>query len=127
MSLQSEYQKNQYLCHKNESETMKLFNSNNCCRVLVLISVISIAMTLSAKPAKTQDDVPARLHWIGQTPLSDKPVSFGIPFSKGEMKVGEEAVYHFTYIVDEDMADHMVLEVDQTSYDGTHKYIDLGL
>ena len=85
MSLQSEYQKNQYLCHKNESETMKLFNSNNCCRVLVLISVISIAMTLSAKPAKTQDDVPARLHWIGHTPQAAKPVSFGIPFNKGEM------------------------------------------
>lgn len=28
----------------------------------------------------------ARLHWIGQVPASDKPVSFGIPFHKGEMK-----------------------------------------
>lgn len=30
--------------------------------------------------------VPARLHWIGQTPEAAKPVSFGIPFCKGEMK-----------------------------------------
>ena len=28
----------------------------------------------------------ARLHWIGQTPANNKPVSFGIPFSKGEFK-----------------------------------------
>lgn len=31
-------------------------------------------------------DVPARLHWIGKTPAADRPVSFGIPFNKGEMK-----------------------------------------
>ncbi len=29
---------------------------------------------------------PARLHWIGKTPASDKPVSFGIPFNRGDMK-----------------------------------------
>ncbi|MBR0434321.1 MAG: hypothetical protein IJK15_11610 [Bacteroidaceae bacterium] len=28
----------------------------------------------------------ARLHWIGKTPATAKPVSFGIPFLKGEMK-----------------------------------------
>ena len=28
----------------------------------------------------------AQLHWIGKTPLTAKPVSFGIPFLKGEMK-----------------------------------------
>ena len=28
----------------------------------------------------------AQLHWIGQTPAQAKPVSFGIPFSKGEFK-----------------------------------------
>jgi len=31
-------------------------------------------------------DTTARLHWIGQTPANNKPVSFGIPFSKGEFK-----------------------------------------
>lgn len=29
---------------------------------------------------------PACLHWIGKTPSTARPVSFGIPFSKGEMK-----------------------------------------
>jgi len=31
-------------------------------------------------------EIPARLHWIGKTPEAAKPVSFGIPFSKGEFK-----------------------------------------
>ncbi len=31
-------------------------------------------------------DTAVKLHWIGQTPQNDKPVSFGIPFSKGEFK-----------------------------------------
>lgn len=35
---------------------------------------------------------PARLHWIGKTPVADKPVSFGIPFRKGEMKVKDAFV-----------------------------------
>ena len=35
---------------------------------------------------------PARLHWIGKTPAADKPVSFGIPFHRGEMKVKDAFV-----------------------------------
>ncbi|MCR5821067.1 MAG: hypothetical protein K6F94_09025 [Bacteroidaceae bacterium] len=31
-------------------------------------------------------DSAVKLHWIGQTPQNDKPVSFGIPFAKGEFK-----------------------------------------
>ena len=31
-------------------------------------------------------EIPARLHWIGRTPEAAKPVSFGIPFAKGEFK-----------------------------------------
>jgi hypothetical protein len=29
-------------------------------------------------------DVP--LHWVGTTPMADRPVSFGVPFAKGELK-----------------------------------------
>ena len=32
------------------------------------------------------DPTPARLHWIGKTPEAAKPVSFGIPFLRGELK-----------------------------------------
>ena len=31
------------------------------------------------------------LHWIGQTPASDKPVSFGVPFAQGEFKAKDHA------------------------------------
>ncbi|MBQ9285380.1 MAG: hypothetical protein IJ209_03720 [Bacteroidaceae bacterium] len=36
--------------------------------------------------AAAQAQEPARLHWIGSVPAADKPVSFGIPFNRGEMK-----------------------------------------
>ena len=36
--------------------------------------------------------VPAQLHWIGKTPEAAKPVSFGIPFNRGEMKVKDAFV-----------------------------------
>ena len=31
----------------------------------------------------------ARLHWIGQTPAAARPISFGIPFNRGEMRVND--------------------------------------
>ena len=51
----------------------------------ILIAFLFVVATRAASftaPA----DVPARLHWIGKTPAADRPVSFGIPFNKGEMK-----------------------------------------
>lgn len=38
-------------------------------------------------------DTTAKLHWIGQTPQDSKPVSFGIPFSKGEFKPNDRFVF----------------------------------
>jgi len=40
----------------------------------------------SAMQVKAQTETTARLHWIGKTPTTAQPVSFGIPFLKGEMK-----------------------------------------
>jgi len=37
-------------------------------------------------PVMAFADTTARLHWIGKTPEASKPVSFGIPFQKGEMR-----------------------------------------
>ena len=49
----------------------------------LLILSTGIANTTAAK---TNDPVPAKLHWIGNTPTEAKPVRFGIPFNKGEMR-----------------------------------------
>jgi hypothetical protein len=42
----------------------------------------------------TSDDATAALsvplHWVGQAPAIDKPVSFGVPFRQGELKAGEQ-------------------------------------
>ena len=54
--------------------------------VLALVAAVCAVTTLAAKPQQMQDDVAARLQWIGKTPQGDKPVSFGIPFNKGEMQ-----------------------------------------
>ena len=35
------------------------------------------------------------LHWVGEQPETDKPVSFGVPFSKGEVKSGKELSFRF--------------------------------
>lgn len=52
----------------------------------LLFAFLFLAATYAAVPATSSADVPARLHWIGKTPVADQPVSFGIPFRKGEMK-----------------------------------------
>ena len=45
-----------------------------------------IAMLLAFPVRSIAVEIPARLHWIGRTPEAAKPVSFGIPFAKGEFK-----------------------------------------
>ena len=45
-----------------------------------------IAMLLALPVRSIAVEIPARLHWIGRTPEAAKPVSFGIPFAKGEFK-----------------------------------------
>ncbi|MCR4994931.1 MAG: hypothetical protein K6A32_06100 [Bacteroidales bacterium] len=51
---------------------------------ICLLLLAACAGLMHAK--ETTTDTPAQLHWIGQTPAGDRPVSFGIPFRKGEMK-----------------------------------------
>ena len=51
----------------------------------ILFAFLFVFGAKAATPSTTSD-VPARLHWIGKTPVADQPVSFGIPFHKGEMK-----------------------------------------
>lgn len=51
--------------------------------VLAMLAIASLSSALAA------DAVSARLHWIGRVPVSARPVSFGIPFDKGEMKPGD--------------------------------------
>lgn len=46
---------------------------------LILALICSASLTASA-------DTTPRLHWIGPVPQTNKPVSFGIPFLKGEFK-----------------------------------------
>ena len=67
--------------------------SNRFATLILGASLIQAGL-LPSTTAKAEmvSEVPARLHWIGQTPLSDKPVSFGIPFSKGEMKATDAFV-----------------------------------
>ncbi len=48
-----------------------------------------VALLLLALSSAAYADVPARLHWIGAVPSAAKPVSFGIPFLKGEMKASD--------------------------------------
>lgn len=50
------------------------------------------AAAITAEAAVPQDGTPARLHWIGQTPVSDQPVSFGIPFQQGEFRLKKDGV-----------------------------------
>lgn len=52
----------------------------------LIIAAMLCATWATAAPQSGNDDVQARLHWIGKTPAADKPVRFGIPFSKGEFK-----------------------------------------
>ncbi|MBQ8937315.1 MAG: hypothetical protein IJ066_06305, partial [Bacteroidaceae bacterium] len=51
----------------------------------ILLAFLLCSVAGAAAPT-VSTDVPARLHWIGKVPEGDKPVSFGIPFSKGELK-----------------------------------------
>lgn len=51
----------------------------------ILLAFLLCSVAGAAAPT-VPTDVPARLHWIGKVPEGDKPVSFGIPFSKGELK-----------------------------------------
>lgn len=48
-----------------------------------------VALLLLTLSSAAYADVPARLHWIGAVPSAAKPVSFGIPFLKGEMKASD--------------------------------------
>lgn len=57
-----------------------------------LFLLLSVAMPLFATAKAINPIVPARLHWIGDVPKADKPVSFGIPFYKGEMKPSDTFV-----------------------------------
>ena len=41
---------------------------------------------ICSTPLMAFGDTTAHLHWIGSIPQADKPVSFGIPFLKGEFK-----------------------------------------
>ena len=53
----------------------------------LLFLTASCFLCLNTKAAKDPSNpTPARLHWIGNTPASAKPVSFGIPFLQGELK-----------------------------------------
>ena len=47
---------------------------------------LMVALPLSVVAKGNTPDVSARLHWIGSTPTAARPVSFGIPFGKGEFK-----------------------------------------
>jgi len=53
---------------------------------LSILLVFLLCSVAGAAAPTVPTDVPARLHWIGKVPEGDKPVSFGIPFSKGELK-----------------------------------------
>lgn len=56
-------------------------------------------------------------------PCYFKETSGGTGFLLKEMNAGEEAVYHFAYLVDEDMTDNMLLRLGVNPY--KLKYIDL--
>ena len=51
----------------------------------ILLAFLLCSVAGAAAPT-VSTDVPARLHWIGKVPEGDKPVSFGIPFLKDELK-----------------------------------------
>lgn len=54
--------------------------------ILLALAILPLVLMAKSKPNNDAADVPARLHWIGTTPATDRAVSFGIPFRKGEMK-----------------------------------------
>ena len=51
-----------------------------------VIKIGFVAMLLALPVRSIAVEIPARLHWIGKTPAAAKPVSFGIPFNRGEFK-----------------------------------------
>ena len=53
-------------------------------KAITKICFMAMLLVVPAKSIAAEELVP--LHWIGQTPIQAKPVSFGIPFNKGEMK-----------------------------------------
>ena len=63
-------------------------NHHSTLRGVMALVVASLSLTTTAALAAdgTTADAPARLHWIGNAPQGDKPVSFGIPFRQGEMR-----------------------------------------
>ena len=50
------------------------------------MSLFPALLNARAKGTKVSSGEPVRLHWIGNVPEVAKPVSFGIPFEKGELK-----------------------------------------
>ena len=55
-------------------------------RFLSFATLLLVISNLVLVAKSEHAPVSADLHWIGQAPTQAKPVSFGIPFSKGEMK-----------------------------------------
>ncbi len=51
-----------------------------------IVCLAIVLMHAAAYAATADTPAEATLHWIGQVPSQPRPVSFGIPFSKGEMK-----------------------------------------
>ena len=52
----------------------------------LFLSLLPVLLSGRTKVVSLPSGEPARLHWIGSVPEVSKPVSFGIPFAKGEMK-----------------------------------------
>lgn len=59
---------------------------NRLTSLLILTIMLCLGTTVQAGTKVSTDTTAARLHWIGKTPTESKPVRFGIPFNKGEMK-----------------------------------------
>ena len=51
-----------------------------------LITIILAGLTFLPVFGGKRSDQSRILRWVGERPVADKPVSFGIPFSKGELK-----------------------------------------
>lgn len=52
------------------------------------LSLFCAALWLCVAGVYGKGTVSGDLHWVGIPPSSDRPVSWGIPFSKGELKAG---------------------------------------
>lgn len=55
-----------------------------------LITIILAGLAFLPVSGEKRSDPLRILRWVGERPVADKPVSFGIPFSKGELKSREQ-------------------------------------